>query len=170
MDARETDAVLVQEYMQLQKVVEDYDLRALTIKAWSVTFSAAALGTAYVQHQPPLLFVAGLSAFVFWIVEALWKTNQQAYYSRVWEIERYFQADGTAEQAKISPLGIGRSWQASFKLNGEYRLAWRVMRWPHVALPHVVIVVVGLVLFGVSVAGGSGVGTESAPPRAELRR
>ena len=43
---------LAQEYLFLQKTVEDFDARALTIKAWSVTFSAAGLGFAYQQHNP----------------------------------------------------------------------------------------------------------------------
>jgi hypothetical protein len=43
MDAGDDNSLLVQEYMQLQKTVEDFDARALTIKAWCVTFSAAGL-------------------------------------------------------------------------------------------------------------------------------
>jgi len=46
MDEDKTNALLAQEYLQLQKTVEDFDARALTIKAWSVTFSAAGLGGA----------------------------------------------------------------------------------------------------------------------------
>ena len=40
-------AHLAQEYLFLQKVIEDFDARALTIKAWSVTFSA-------VRFQPTM--------------------------------------------------------------------------------------------------------------------
>jgi hypothetical protein len=36
-------AALQAEYLQLQKTIEDFDARALTIKAWSVTFGLTAL-------------------------------------------------------------------------------------------------------------------------------
>jgi hypothetical protein len=154
MEGKDRDSMLMQEYLQLQKVVEDYDQRALTIKAWSVTFSAAALGTAYVQNEPLLLLIAAISAFVFWIVEALWKTNQQAYYARVWEIEVHYQNEGADQIRDIRPFAIGLSYDKSFKELGAYSRVWTVMRWPHVALPHIVVIFAGLLLLGAALFSG----------------
>jgi hypothetical protein len=147
VEEKDRVGLLKDEYFQLQKVVEDYDLRALTIKAWSVTFSAAGLVTAYLQNARILLLIAALSALVFWIVEALWKTNQQAYYPRIWKIERHFRDAGTEKAEEIRPFAIGLSWGDSFRKEGSYWRSYRIMLWPHVALPHAVVAVVGVLLF-----------------------
>ena len=39
MNEEQLRNALQAEYLHLQKVIEDFDGRALTIKAWSVTFS-----------------------------------------------------------------------------------------------------------------------------------
>ncbi len=130
------------EYFQLQKIVEDFDSRALTIKAWSVTVSAAALVTAYAQKQPTILVVAAVSSLVFWVVEALWKLNQQAFYSRIYEIENSVGKEGPS----LAPLQIATSWSKSWHRQGrEYRLL-RILRWPHVLLPHLLVTALALLL------------------------
>ena len=37
MDPAQLDAALQTEYLHLQKTIEDFDGKAMTIKAWSVT-------------------------------------------------------------------------------------------------------------------------------------
>lgn len=143
MDETERNKLLESEYFHLQRVVEEFDQRALTIKAWSVTFSAAGLGLAYSESERAIPLVASLSAIVFWIVESLWKTNQQAYYPRIGEIEAHF----SLAESLTMPLAIKRSWSESWRQRGKYGLAFHIMRWPHVALPHVFVVVAGLLLF-----------------------
>jgi hypothetical protein len=81
-----------EEYFHLQKTVEEFDARALTIKAWSVTVSAAAVSAAYTEHQPILLAVGCATALLFWSVEVLWKLFQQAYYHRIAELEDAFES------------------------------------------------------------------------------
>lgn len=142
--ARTAEDLVADEYLQLQKVVEDFDQRTLTIKAWSVTFSAAGLGLAYAQKASVILIVAALSALVFWIVEALWKTNQQPYYARIAAIEAHFSGDPAAT---TTPFRIGASWNQAFRAAGGYGRAWRIMLWPHVLLPHAAIVAAGILLF-----------------------
>src|SRR5688500_5936924 len=110
MKEEQRDQLLAQEYFQLQKTIEDFDGRALTIKAWSVTFSAAGIGLAYDKGKPTILLVAALSALVFWIVETVWKIHQRAFYDRVERIEAYF----AGAPDEIFPLQISRSWFASF--------------------------------------------------------
>jgi hypothetical protein len=134
--------LLQTEYFQLQKIVEDFDSRALTIKAWSVTLSAAAMITAYVQATPIILAIAAVSALVFWLIEGLWKLNQQAFYARIYEIENSM-ANG---QMNLPPLQIASSWSKNFNANRRERKIFDVLQWPHVYLPHMPIAVAAFAL------------------------
>ena len=140
---------LAQEYLLLQKTVEDFDARALTIKAWSVTFSAAGLGLAYQQHNRILLLIAALSAVIFWIVEAVWKMHQRAFYARIREIEAHFALVG---HGSFAPFQILRSWQTSFgggagADEGGLRGRLAVPFFAGVMLPHVVVALAGVALY-----------------------
>lgn len=150
-----TAEYLMQEYLFLQKTVEEFDGRALTIKAWSVTFSAAGLGFAYQQHNPVLLLIAGGSALVFWMVEVVWKYNQRAYYPRIFKIEKWFAKQSRGRGAK--PFQMTTQWKnefAGWTANWIYADArdpwWKALGVPFfagVALPHVVIFLAGIALF-----------------------
>ena len=135
------DDWLAQEYLHLQQVVEAFDSKTLTIKAWSVTFSAAAIGFGYDKGEPVILLVAIISATAFWLVEALFKVNQQAYFRRVEELEAHFSG---GEQRR--PFQIGRAWAADFWSYGGYLRVVRVLFWPHVFMPHAAIAAVAGVL------------------------
>jgi hypothetical protein len=140
---------LSQEYLYLQKVVEDYDGKALTVKAWSVTFSAAAIGLAYQNGKIAILVVAVISAILFWLVESLVKVNQQAYYARIGEIEDHFAGKSTTHAFQI-----GSSWAADFHGQGKYKRIFEVMWWPHVFMPHLAIAGLGLLLLVMAPANG----------------
>jgi hypothetical protein len=142
MDDVARSKALADEYFQLQRIVEDFDAKALTIKAWSVTLSAAGIVTAYTQFKPIILLVAAFSALVFWSVEALWKTSQQAFYARIYAIEHAIAAD-----EDLPPLQIATSWSHAWHENGRSRPALGIMAWPHVMLPHVLVAAAGLLLF-----------------------
>ena len=141
---------LAQEYLLLQKTVEDFDARALTIKAWSVSFSAAGLGLAYQQHVPILLLIAAFSAIVFWIVETVWKVHQRAFFLRIREIEKHFALIG---HGGFAPFQILSGWQRSFggpaPVEDETSLRGKlaVFLFAGVMLPHIVVVVAGVLLF-----------------------
>jgi len=75
------DDLLKEEYFHLQDTVEDFDQKALTIKAWSVTLSMAGFGVAFTKSAPSILLLAALASLLFWVTEALWKSFQRAYYS-----------------------------------------------------------------------------------------
>lgn len=145
---------LAQEYLFLQKTVEEFDARALTIKAWSVTFSAAGLGFAYQQHNPVLLLVAAGSALAFWIVDAVWKYHQRAFYPRISAIEKQFaeRAGGVA----AAPFQINRRWRSEFgrglldKIQTRDNKPWKAYAVPFfvgVMMPHVVVVAAGVLLY-----------------------
>ena len=140
---------LAQEYLLLQKTVDDYDARALTFKAWSVTFSAAGIGLAYQQHQPILLLIAALSAVLFWVVEAEWKFQKRSFFGRISEIEKHFALIG---HGSFAPFQVMSGWRKSLGLKPADEVAKTPGRWEAalflgIMLPHAVIAAAGLVLF-----------------------
>ena len=79
-------AELQAEYLQLQKVIEEFDARAITIKAWSVSFSLVVIRGAFASRSAAVFTVAGIRSMLFWLIEANWKTFQYAYYDRSGDI------------------------------------------------------------------------------------
>jgi hypothetical protein len=75
------------EYYALLDVVTDYDQRLVTVKGWSVTLSLAALGLGFQEKHYALFGLAAFSAAAFWVIDALYKKHQVAYYSRMRDIE-----------------------------------------------------------------------------------
>lgn len=154
MPEDKTTDYLAQEYLFLQKTIEEFDGRALTIKAWSVTFSAAGLGLAYQQHNPILLLVAAGSALVFWIIEAVWKFHQRAFYPRIFAIEARF-----AEQAgdpAVAPFQISSRWETELSAgsagprlqqSGRSSTSLAVPFFLGVMLPHILVLAAGLLLY-----------------------
>ena len=141
MDLQEKTELLKDEYFHLQKVVEDFDSKAITIKAWSVTESLTAVA-AGLQYDNEVLWVIGsIASLLFWITEGYWKIFQLAYYDRIREIENWFSG---GQIQLIFVLQISNSWYKTWKIRKNELI--KVMLWPHVALPHVVIILLGMVL------------------------
>jgi hypothetical protein len=142
MDDVKAAELLLAEYLALQKTVEEFDAKALTIKAWSVTLGAAAVVAAYVETKPVVLVVAAASALAFWFIEALWKQHQQAFYPRMRAIEAAFAGD-----RRIPPLQICSSWSEAWHASRRERMLLSILTWPHVWLPHLPVAVAGFGLF-----------------------
>jgi hypothetical protein len=143
--ARPSDEeLLAREYLELMKAVGEFDSRALTIKAWSVTFSAAGLTAAYIYHQPIILLIAAASALVFWVVEALWKISQRAHYPRMIEIEANF-ADPAANPTR--PFQVRASRVAAFTGWRRQLRGLEALFFAQVALPHVAVFALALLLY-----------------------
>jgi uncharacterized membrane protein len=142
MDQAQQADALRAEYLHLQKTVEDFDGKALTIKAWSVTFSLAVLVGAFTSHSKLVVLVAAIASALFWFLETLWKSFQLGYYSRIEAIEAHFR--GASDQ--IAPNQICGSWMARWRKTtwGEiFAMAF----WPHIALPHCAVFLGGVGLF-----------------------
>jgi len=135
-------SALQAEYLQLQKTIEDFDSRALTIKAWSVSFSLVAVAGAFVSNSDVVLLVASLSALLFWLLEGTWKGFQYAYYRRSKSIEAHFRGDVSLP----APFQIGTTWSASWREGGVRRIAW-ILTWPQVAMPHLAVCILALAIF-----------------------
>lgn len=145
MDAKELGDRLQAEYLHLQKVIEDFDGRVITIKAWSISFSLVAFLGAFAAHSDGALLIASASALLFWFIEAYWKRYQFVYYRRCNDIERFFRGEVTT----IFPLQIGATWDLEWEKRSLLTV-FRIMSWPNVWLPHVVIALAGGALFWMS--------------------
>lgn len=133
-------ALLKEEYFHLQKTVEDFDQRTLTIKAWSVTTSMAGIAASFLHSDASALnLLAALASLSFWMTEALWKEFQQCYYPRIRALERAFATRNATER----PFRINQTWSQTYH---SYRLKRyiQVSLWPHVMFPHVFIVIAGI--------------------------
>ena len=148
MEQTQRLAALQAEYFHLQKTVEDFDGKALTIKAWSITFSMAVLVGAFTSHAMAVLLVASAASLLFWILEALWKSFQLGYYSRIESIEACFRSPG----AELPPLQINEAWMERWRKT-PWTEVWRMAWWPHIALPHAVAVVGGIALYLLACSG-----------------
>ena len=132
--------LLAREYELLQRSFEDLGSRAMVAKPWSVTFSAGGLALAYTEGMPILLFLATVSAAVFWIIEAMLKMHQKAHLPRMCAIEAYFRSEG----AELDLFQIGYSWDKSFGEKGQMSRFVHQAILPHVFLPHLLIVLLGV--------------------------
>ncbi|KVO57012.1 hypothetical protein [Burkholderia stagnalis] len=140
---KETGAFLKEEYFQLQKAVEDFDQRALTIKAWSITSSMAAIATAMASKSGGVCLLAAIGSLSFWMTEALWKTFQQCYYTRVRTIEGLFRE---SIDPSAAPFQINSEFHASFlRIKFDFGHFLYIMFWPHVMLPHVIVTMAGII-------------------------
>lgn len=148
MTEDQLNAALQAEYLQLQKTIEDFDGRALTIKAWSVTFGLVALSSAFATHAPVAFLMAAISASLFWALEIQWKQFQVAHGARSGQIEAHFRGERKIE----FPFQIATTWSQTWN-NTRSSTFLRIMRWPHVALPHAVVVGLAFMLFILSMAG-----------------
>ncbi|MDM0029866.1 hypothetical protein [Variovorax saccharolyticus] len=139
---KEKRSLLKDEYLHIQKTIVELDGRAITIKAWSVSFSLASAGAAFAVHRPPVLLLSAFSALMFWVIEARWKQFQYGFYGRSKAIELFFQglAPGTI------PMQIDHHWYSVARTSEQPRLL-KVMRKSHVALPHVAIAAGAVLLF-----------------------
>jgi hypothetical protein len=149
MDPSELNSALQAEYLHLQKTIEEFDGKAMTIKAWSVTFSLTVMVGAFASHSPAVLLIAAISSLLFWSLETMWKAFQLGFYQRAEELEAHFRD----EHSLVSPNQIGASWMRRW--NGmPWSEVGSMAFWPHIALPHAVVVVVGIGVFLASQLGG----------------
>ena len=149
MDQSQLTSALQTEYFHLQKTIEDFDGKAMTIKAWSITFSLSVIVGAFASHAPAVLLVAATSSLLFWFLETMWKVFQLGYYERAEQIEAHFRG----ELELNSPNQIGASWMKRWH-GTSWPAIGRMALWPHIALPHCVVVVLGAGLFLAAILGG----------------
>ena len=142
MDSKTRIDLAKAEYLQLQSFIDAFDSRAFTIKAWSVTFSLAAVAGAFASHAAPVFLIAGLSAILFWVVETHWNGIKSSYYVRIDALESFFRG----ETDSLVPMQISANWVPQF--HGRNRAKFFIAMWRlHIALPHLPIVLISGALY-----------------------
>ena len=130
------------EYFHIHNIIDSFDTKSLTIKAWSVTVSMSGIGGAFISHIPVLLLLSSFSALIFWILEYYWKSFQDPHFTRINEIESYI----NGEKDSLEPMQIGKHWEINRK-NGEFKRFLSIMRYLNVLTPHFYILLFGLIVF-----------------------
>jgi hypothetical protein len=139
------EALLRDEYMLLQKTIEDFDGKSLQIKTWSVGLTGlSGLAAAFGGQAAPLA-IGALAAASFWVVDAIWKANQHAYLGRLAVIEAHFRGGDAAPATTIAPFQVYASWSSDSAEGSTSFLKY--MFWGNVFLPHAVLLFVFLVGF-----------------------
>jgi uncharacterized protein YybS (DUF2232 family) len=141
------EPLLKEEYFHLQKVVEEFDSKALTIKTWSVSGSLVVISAGLSKDRPNELFLIGaIAAMLFWIIEAYWKAFQLSNYARIMAIEAYFRSP---RESTIKPLQIASAWSRSYRDYHKKKI-FEIIWWPAVMLPHIVLFLGGIALYYLS--------------------
>lgn len=134
--------LIEKEYFHLQNVIESFDAKSLTIKAWSVTLATAIASSSAFKSDETLLLFASLASLMFWFIDGFWKTFQYANYRRSGLIEKFMRG----EKKTINSLQIGTSWGISNRNGGNKRLL-KILFWPHVLLPHAAMFILLLAIY-----------------------
>ncbi|MBR9920315.1 MAG: hypothetical protein GYB31_05690 [Bacteroidetes bacterium] len=136
--------LLKEEYYFLQSTIEEYDKKAITIKAWSITFSLAVLATALASHEiHDLSLLSCVSAVLFWIIEGYWRIFQQSFYRRSLDIEMFLNGKKMEKFRVVNVMG-------SFNYNLKYLLKknwWSTFFKPQTCLPYILISIVTLIMW-----------------------
>lgn len=139
-------SLLKEEYFFLHNRVEHLDQIGVKVKQWGVTVGLSGIGIAYWKVTPMLLIVSVLSAFIFWIMEASWKSYQLANFTRIIEIESFFSGIDDA----IFPLQSNQKWKEGMGiysgLNGIFNFL-KIAFYKSVMLPHVLTAAIGVILW-----------------------
>lgn len=131
---------LQQEYFHLQKIVEEFDARAIAIKVCGVITILVLLAVAVGTGIRALYLVTALGGILFWIVEAIWKSFQISDHNRLRQIEDFL--DGVAFPDS-SVQNIAHGWA-----RGKHGVTiWRILTWPHVFMPHLAMAVIAGALY-----------------------
>jgi hypothetical protein len=101
---------------------ESYNQQSLTIKGWSVTIGLAAIIAIYSQQIGRLgraaLWVASLSTIPFWLMDAYWKSFQNAYLDALVKLE----AEPHCNVVNVPTLSLIGLWRKVWTL-GFHRFA-----------------------------------------------
>ncbi|MEZ5931361.1 MAG: hypothetical protein R3F54_05335 [Alphaproteobacteria bacterium] len=133
----------IQEYYFLQELIEKYDSKALIVKSWSVTLSAASIGFAFAERLGVIFLLGSLSTLIFWYLESRWKYYQRIMIERASEIEKYVNGDSSA----YSGPKICTTFASEFGSSERLGKAFRVFFYRNVYIPHIIIFSFGLLLF-----------------------
>jgi hypothetical protein len=139
-------AALQEEYMFLQKIVEDFNNQSIEFKKWTVSLGIAALIAAYSRPVAKSgaigVTIAALSSIPFWLIDSFWKLFQNSYYDRLKEIEACIRDSCR----NTDPFQIYTSWNQAWDKIGFFEWVEVFFLYWHVSLPHAFLLLLGLTL------------------------
>jgi hypothetical protein len=138
----ETRSELFDEYYKLAAIVQSYDSYCLTIKAWGVTVSGAAIGVAFSRGGSLGVFIIAFSlSMAFWLTEVRFKLFQLAHMLRISELENALQNNVALTSPRIFSA-FGEQSRANLKSK-----RWKTLIfWPQIMLPHIFFASLSLAL------------------------
>ena len=132
---------LWEHYNVLFGIYEAFNEQSLVLKGWSVTVSLAAIVAAYSEtigtQGRIAVWGSAISAAVFWLTDAYWKSYQEAYRVILKEMESTWSC---TEGSQAPTLMV--DWKENYHM-------WdflTVLHLPSVALPHAFVLVLGVAL------------------------
>jgi hypothetical protein len=132
------------EYLLLQGFYEDYDKRALSLKALAIPLLGAGLAFGLKEKSEAILAATIAIAASLWLLEAIWKSFQYRHAERIQRIEGYYRKGSFGDAGP--PFQVFSSWRNASKLYYSSPVAWlRIFILPFVMLPYVVILAFGVV-------------------------
>lgn len=130
------------EYELLYSTYESFNEQSLTLKSWSITAGLAAIIAVYSgkfnNFGRVAIVIAALSAIPFWITDALWKSYQNAFKSRLDALELIRDCTESSNYG----FGIMSGWRSAHSNYDWLTLIFT----PNVALPHAFVLFLGLYL------------------------
>jgi hypothetical protein len=135
------------EYLLLQTLYEDYDKRALSLKAIAGPLLGAGVAAGLKEASDAILVATIAVALSLWLLEAIWKSFQYCLVARIERLEAWFRAEPT--EPVIAPFQIYATWSQSWLHYRRAASLAAIFVQPFVALPYVVLVAVagaGLIL------------------------
>lgn len=132
---------LLDEYYKLSAIIQSYDSYFVSIKAWGVTVSGAAIGVGFSRGGPVAVFIVALAlSLAFWFTETSFKLLQLGHFGRILQLE-----DALREGTDIPSPEIYRGFDKKRKKDFKSFLWLRVLFYPHVMFPHILFVVLSAV-------------------------
>ncbi|MEM0929788.1 MAG: hypothetical protein AAGI89_10915 [Pseudomonadota bacterium] len=135
-------SVAIEEFRTAQQRISEFDKLLITIKSWSITLSGVAIGLGFIDGQRILFLLGGLSALMFWYLEALNKVFQFALIKRAREVEKEI-----ADLSLYSGPKISSHFNRVIGFGETFRALWVMITFSNVQLPHNLIVLAGFVLY-----------------------
>ncbi|MEL7489361.1 MAG: hypothetical protein AAGJ73_01475 [Pseudomonadota bacterium] len=132
----------LEEYKIANQRISDYDKLVLTIKSWSITLSAGAIGFAFIEAKSILFLLASLTALVFWYLEAINKNYQTALIDRSRELESVLPDAETYNGPEF-----GTNFKRVFGFGSTFRIFRIMLFYRNVHHPHSLIFIGGIILY-----------------------
>lgn len=169
------------EYGILQGQYEDFDKRALGLKALATPLLGAGLAAGVNYRLTVVVGATLLLALTLWALEATWKAFQYCHGPRLALLEAWFRGDASGQfqgrtfavPAAPAPFQIQTAWLAAWRADWARR-PWRFLKiavGPFVALPYAAILLAGALAWGAAKPPpAAGAGSIDAPTSSTATR